>query len=494
MLRNMSIRQSLPQIVAVMVKNWLMISLGMSIGYTTILIGGVFDGSTNHFGSISANQVSWLGSTSTLSIFIGSLLSGIVTQRLGRKRSMQLVTIPFLAAWLLFYFSNAFWQLYLGLGITGLFGGLVEASFCAYVSEITEPQLRGTLTATGSMSIFIGLVIQFLLGTNYNWRKCALISCAFPTITFLLFCFVPESPYWLIMNGKAEEAKKSLAWLRGWKAPTDVAAEIDEIANRHESGKCFDWNDVRRYLKRSFTLPLLLIAFMFLLHTCTGLATLETYSVSIMATMDVPINAYYATLILGVSSLSGSSLCIILVHRLGKRVLLFISLGGLCVCNLLIAAYTNVANIKDIILEVQNSSVRDLGADKYGWIPFTLLIMLSIADHVGNSTLAWVVMAEVFSHETRLLGCGLGSSISYLLRFFSNYLFLKLIAFMTLGGVYYLYGSISLLGIIVLFFVLPETEGKTLEEVSDHFQGISKLDNKVRRKKKVANCSVTPVI
>ncbi|KAF5288900.1 hypothetical protein FQA39_LY03779 [Lamprigera yunnana] len=483
---------ALPQILAVMVKNCLMLSFGMNLGFSTILIGGLLEKNSEIF-YVNQNQISWIGSMSLLTIPFGSVLSGILTQPFGRKRSMQFITIPFIICWIVFYLSKELWHIYLALGFMGFFGGLVEAPFSAYVSEITQPHLRGTLSITGSIAVLLGVFIQFMLGTFYRWRTCAIISCTFPIITFILFFFVPESPYWLILNNKMDEAKKGLAWLRGWAKLEDVEIELQEIFNRHvirKNGNCLNAvstsssqlsiEKVKPFLKKSFFWPFGIVVFTMILAQFDGSSTLQTYAISIFATLNVPINTYYATLMLAGSQFVAGIVSAIFIHRVGRRKMTFISLAGVTICNTCIGIYAYVHDVKNVILINENETVNDLNAQN--WIPLTLLMLLSFLDHCGMYMLPWVLIGELYSYDTRSVGCGISSAVSYLINFTSNNLFLRTVSGLTMCGAYILYGIISFVGIIVLYYILPETEGKTLEEISDHFAGLSKLGNEVGRK------------
>lgn len=111
-----------------------------------------------------------------------------------------------------------------------------------YVAEVTEANIRGILSGTGSLFIIIGVTIQFLLGTFLYWRDVALYSMIFPAISFFLLFFVPESPYWLITKNRFEDAKKSLAWLRGWQKSEKVnlvwrSQKASQLDSEHLSHK-----------------------------------------------------------------------------------------------------------------------------------------------------------------------------------------------------------------------------------------------------------------
>lgn len=109
----------------------------------------------------------------------------------------MLTTIPFITAWIIFYYANTAGMLFIALALTGLTGGLLEAPVMTYVAEVTQPHLRGMLSATASMSIILGIFTQMLGGKLAHWRTVALVNLAYPLICLLALCIVPESPYWL---------------------------------------------------------------------------------------------------------------------------------------------------------------------------------------------------------------------------------------------------------------------------------------------------------
>lgn len=98
-----------------------------------------------------------------------------------------------------------------------------------YVAEITEPKYRGILSALGTTCVITGVFIQFILGSLMDWRSVAAVSSAFPVITIIMLCFVPESPVWLIREQRFREAVKSLQWLRGWVPEHMIEAEFNQL-------------------------------------------------------------------------------------------------------------------------------------------------------------------------------------------------------------------------------------------------------------------------
>ncbi|CAG5008347.1 unnamed protein product [Parnassius apollo] len=202
---------------------------GMTLGFPTILIPAVIqprDGEVLH---LNASEVSWIGSINLIVVPLGCAMSGVVTSPLGRRRAMQAVNLPFFIAWLIFHFSSTTGHLYGALFLTGLAGGLLEAPVLTYVAEITQPYLRGSLSATSSMCIIIGVFTQFLFGLLMYWRTVALVNITFTILSVLALFFVPESPHWLVSKKRHADARKSLQWLRGWTTPQAVEAELKDI-------------------------------------------------------------------------------------------------------------------------------------------------------------------------------------------------------------------------------------------------------------------------
>lgn len=465
------------------------------------------------------------GSINLISVPFGCIISGIVTQPIGRKRAMQLVNVPFLAAWLLFSFSTDVWQVFCALAITGASGGLLEApvsiscfnlifkklfkylilQVITYVAEITEPHLRGMLATSSGFAILIGILAQFLLGTFLPWRQVALINCVWPVTSFFLLFFVPESPHWLVTRRRFAEARKSIAWLRGWTTIESIEPEFQELckslgkkeeAEQKKKQKTL-WDRFKPYTKRSFLWPYTLICYIFLLGHFCGMTTLQSYAVQIFATLKAPIDKYYATIALAVAEIFGTVMSVCIVRFVGKRLLNFATTLGCGTCFIIVATYAHLNGIKYLVIQQHSnsSSMMELNVTNttnvvnmevqnvYQWIPMCFLIFAAFLSHSGIRALPWLLTGEVYANEVRAAASGLSGAMAYVFGFFANKMFLTMIGAMTLPITYWFYGCVSYIGVFTLYFLLPETEGKPLYEITEHFAGHSKMDNKVRRRK-----------
>ncbi|XP_022832868.1 facilitated trehalose transporter Tret1-like isoform X1 [Spodoptera litura] len=503
-------RTALPQFLAVSAKNLVLLGYGMTLGFSTILMPAVLDPKEGEVLHLNKSEISWISSINLIIVPLGCALSGVVTSPIGRRRAMQMVNVPFCIAWLMFHFATSTGHLYGALFITGLSGGLLEAPVLTYVAEITQPHLRGALTATSSLCIILGVFTQFLFGIFMYWRTVALVNIAFTVTAIIALCFVPESPHWLVSKKRFDDARRSLQWLRGWTTPSAVESELRDIQVlfKREKKDLIEVEEtmsekVSYYTRKSFMLPFFLVTFTFFVGNFSGMTTLQTYAVSIFQMLRAPIDKYYATLILGVLQIVGAGTCVLLVHYTGKRPLTLFSTGGAGICCILVAIYdiyiktngfTEALQSSNATLTAINNSSNEMQEEPrnpYSWMPMTLLMLLALLAHTGLRLLPWILIGEVFSAKTRSGGAGVSSAIGYLFGFLTNKLYISMVDTLSIWGTYGFYGIVCFVGVVVFYFILPETEGKKLNDIENHYAGRSKLNNQVYRSRRKASKDVS---
>ncbi|EFN85275.1 facilitated trehalose transporter Tret1 isoform X1 [Harpegnathos saltator] len=476
------LRQALPQCCAVSAKNILLVAFGSTLGFSTILIPALQREDTDI--KVTIEELTWISSLNLFLVPIGCLMSGPLSQYLGRKCTMMLANIPFVIAWLMFYYAGNSAMLFAALALTGLTGGLLEAPVLTYVAEVTQPHLRGMLSATSSLSVILGVFTQMLSGSLAHWRTVALVNLAYPILSFLSLCLMPESPYWLAVKGRLKESERALCWLRGWVGPSQVRDEfqtlckavqkpagvgtVDPDGKEREKEKAW-----RSYTKRTFYLPFILVSAAFFISAFGGTVTLQTFAVVIFVKLKAPIDKYTATVFLGVAQLIGVLICVLTIHFTGRRMMSFLSVGGTGLCFLLAAIY-GFLNDADYLDGV-----------KYTWIPTTLMIGAAFMANVGIKLLPWVLIGEVFPVKVRSGATGAAGSTGYVFSSVANKTFLYMMNGMSLAGTFFFYFLINLIGGCLLFAILPETEGRTLIEIEEHYAGIQNLKDKPRQEQHV---------
>ncbi|KAL4717843.1 hypothetical protein ACJJTC_000992 [Scirpophaga incertulas] len=350
------------------------------------------------------------------------------------------------------------------------------------------------------MSIIFGIFTQFLFGTLMYWRTVALVNIFFTILAVTALCFVPESPHWLVSKNRHDDAKKCLQWLRGWTNGYAVEDELKDIQSLYKQKKAEgddseeEFTDkIANYMERGFIIPFLLVCYSFFVGHFSGMTTLQTYAVSIFNMLEVPIDKYYATLVLGLLQILGAALCVLLVHYTGKRPLTFFSTAGASICCLVVASYDGYMKSCFFPEQQANTTTKTdfVSNNPYSWIPMVCLMLLAFISHTGIRLLPWILTGEVFSAKTRAGSAGLASAVGYIFGFLANKLYISMVDTLSIWGTYGLYGIVCLTGCITFYFVLPETEGKKLNDIENHFAGIKRLTNNVYRSKKRAKRDIS---
>lgn len=149
--------------------------------------------------------------------------------RIGRKKTLLLTEIPLILGCLLISVATNIYMIYGGRLLMGLGSGLVGAPARVYTSEVTQPHLRGMLSAMAAVGISFGVLWQYILGSKITWQQLSAASAIIPTLAFILMCFMPETPNYYVARRKPEKAARSLSKLRGSKY--NIQREVDHLQN-----------------------------------------------------------------------------------------------------------------------------------------------------------------------------------------------------------------------------------------------------------------------
>lgn len=183
--------------IACSVKNLLLIDLGLAVAFSTIVIPALRSTPSDrdeHHLHFTPVQTSWFGSVVFLTQPLGAIASGWVTEAIGRKRAMMLVTVPHLIAWLMFFFAGTVSEMFVAGVLLGLGVGLMESPILTYVGEISHPALRGILLAFSHVTVIGGMCLMYVIGSLTTWRWAAALSAICPCVTVVALMFVSVHP------------------------------------------------------------------------------------------------------------------------------------------------------------------------------------------------------------------------------------------------------------------------------------------------------------
>ncbi|KAL2727537.1 facilitated trehalose transporter Tret1-like isoform X1 [Vespula maculifrons] len=275
-----------------------------------------------------------------------------------------------------------------------------------------------------------------------------------------------------LAKGRTKEAERALCWLRGWVSPAHVKTEfiglcdivMKPVETTSEKEKLWKF-----YKKKTCYVPFILVTIAFFIGAFGGTSILQTFAVVIFEEMSAPIDKYTAAVFLGIAELVGTVTCVSTIHFIGKRLLTFFSLAGIG-SSLLFAVIYGYLNDNQII-----------HGENYTWIPMTLMIAAAFLSHIGIRLLPWILAGEVFPVKVRSSATGVAGSIGYIFMSIANKTFLYMKASMSLSGTLFFYALINFIGGIVLYYILPETEGRTLREIEEHYAGIQNLKDRPKK-------------
>ncbi|OXU20339.1 hypothetical protein TSAR_014831 [Trichomalopsis sarcophagae] len=421
---------------------------------------------------------------------VGSLLGGFLAQRIGSRIMFMFSSITFILAWLLYYWAKHSDMILVAQALSGLAIGLLKGPGLTFVAEISQTNLRSIFMTSCAVSYFFGQFFPILLKQFLYWRTIVLINLVFPVIGLLMCFFIPNSPYWLASKNRFDDARNSLAWYRGWATPNDIKSELQILesswnvsfdfstntsdAENVENSKMTNRlkNVLKSYLNRRFYIPLATSCFVFFVSALGGTYSVQVFSELLFKKIKSPISSSTTTVILYAIRLVGSLSVFCTIRFTGKRKLLFASVIG---CGISFAT----AAIFNYLIDSNHLVSRE-----YFWIPTISIVLAVFMSAAGIEKIMYFINSEIFPLSHRLIGAGFGETFYNLITSVLNKIFLYLIDYLTVSGIFTLFAATNIIGFITFYFVLPETEGKSLNEIEEHYDaGKRNIENKQKMSK-----------
>lgn len=416
-------------------------------------------------------------------LIMGNIIITPLMDTIGRKKCHLLTIIPNMIGWIMLHLVNNVAGLITARFLQGIAMGMLGPLGSIIIGEMTDPKNRGAFLTCVSLSLTTGVLVSHALGTCFSWQYTALI-CSFVTFTSLIFIiYSPESPSWLISKGRFEEGRRVFFRIRGETDEQEEELEQMILAQKMARKSSVEGvqlslgRKIRRFCsylgdasrKPVFYKPITLMFLTYTMFQFAGINVISSYTMDIIQQVVGPeANAKFWMVALDVERFICNILAVFLMRTMKRRVLLFSS-GGICILSYLGKAY--------YVFAKQNNTLPFDGQ----WIPITLIGLYMFSLTVGISSITFAISGEIFPLEYRGLGGGLG-----ILGLSLNF-FIAVKCFPVLNGsiglplTYCLYAGIVVLCLTIIWFMLPETKDRTLQEIEDIFKGISPKDRRSAR-------------
>ncbi|XP_065350918.1 facilitated trehalose transporter Tret1-like [Cloeon dipterum] len=398
---------------------------------------------------ITEDEASWIASLPALSCAIGSMLISYLMDNVGRKRSMQLQCVPRIIGWLFVAFAPNVYYIYAGRLLSGLGVGMIDSTIQVYISEVTTPSLRNVLGSVPSVTFAIGLLQVYMLGAlGLQWNLVATFGALVPLVNLVVLFVLPESPAWLRAKGRTEEMKKALQWFG--KSSGGEDPQISTSDSKAETAELSAWQCL---LSRTSRRPLLIMLAFFTFQQFCGMNAVTFYTVQMFESSgDGVLSTNQAAIVIGATRLLVVCLSCCLLSRVGRRTVTIISGAGMAV---------SMTALGIVVLATGTPPLFASLACVATFIAFNTF---------GFFSIPWVMLGEIIPANCRGLASGLLSSVAYIYIFTVVKIYPFAISLFGEGEVFLVFGCVSATGTLFVYLILPETRGKSLQEIQNLFK------------------------
>jgi sugar porter (SP) family MFS transporter len=446
---------------------WLISSVaamgGLLFGWDWVVIGGAKPFFQRYFELTTEAQIGWANSCALIGCLVGALVAGGLSDKFGRKKLLIAAALIFTVTSLGNALAGNFtvfiaWRIFGGVAI-----GLASSLSPMYIAEIAPAQIRGKLVAVNQLTVVIGILLaqainwflvrnlptgatdEFIRSSWFGqqgWRWMFGLTAA-PAILFFIGMFlVPESPRWLAKNGKAQLARGILKKIGGENYADAATAEIQSTLASEEIQRVRFADLLEPKMRKVIVLGVMLAVF----QQWCGINVIFNYAEEIFHAAGYDISTVLKNIAwTGSVNLAFTFVALGVVDRAGRRPLMLFGSAALAV-------------IYGAMGFCYHSNVQGL--------PMLLLVLAAIGCYAMSlAPVTWVVISEIFPNRIRGAAMAVAISSLWIACFLLTYTFPLLNAQLGSAGTFWLYGAICAAGFVFVFFKLPETKGKTLEQI-----------------------------
>ncbi|XP_071561823.1 facilitated trehalose transporter Tret1 isoform X1 [Temnothorax nylanderi] len=449
--------------------------VGYSSSYTSPALVSMRDNTTAGF-EVTKQMSMWIGSLMPLSALVGGIAGGPLIEYIGRKKTILSTALPFIGAWLLIAMAENVPMVLAGRAICGFAVGIASLALPVYLGETIQAEVRGTLGLMPTAFGNTGILLCFIAGMYLDWRNLALVGAILPLPFLILMFVIPETPRWYISKGKTKMSRKSLQWLRGKDA--DITDELSLIEKMHQeyldSEKSGSQSTISELLKSKHLNPLLISLGLMLFQQMSGINAVIFYTVQIFQDAGSTIDKNLSTIIIGIVNFISTFVAAAVIDKLGRKMLLYISAVMMALTLFSLGGFFYVKSL-------------DVDVTAFGWLPLVSLIVYVIGFSLGFGPIPWLMMGEILPAQIRGSAASIATSFNWMCTFIVTKTFEDVIAVIGAHGTFWLFGIIVVVGLVFVIVSVPETRGRSLEEIEKGFRGPT------RRMSAVANMKPTPM-
>ncbi|CAH0629168.1 unnamed protein product [Chrysodeixis includens] len=408
--------------------------------------------------SLSDSEISWIASTPCLAAVVGVLSFIQIVDRCGRKQGILITIVLQALTWIIKMLPPSTYSLIAARAACGLAGAGCFHVVPMYVKEIAQDDIRGTLSSIFVLAQSAGILIMYAMGGYLNYYTVLWVVVGIPILAFGLFLRAPESPAYLVREGKVDEAVSTLAYLRGMSAEDkEIQGEIETLKKDDDYFKSMPEISMLTILKdkawrKAFIIMLLII----IVHATNGAFSILNYAATIVSTSGVAMSPELQALSIPICMTVGCLITFLTIDRLGRKPILTTAFVVSAV------AFTCIAT---------TGLLQQHGWATPGWLNVVMLMLVVCSYGCGVSPIPFIAMSEVFNFQIRAKLMGYLVMLAWLMSFFQLLAFSAVTSSFGAHVSFYIFTVINMFGAIVAVILLPETKGKSVEDIEKKLRG-----------------------
>nr|XP_022918433.1 facilitated trehalose transporter Tret1-like isoform X1 [Onthophagus taurus] len=418
--------------------------------------------------NFNEETASWIERLYLIGSLIGLPITIILVDRLGRKPSIMIASSTNLLSWTLIAIATNKETLYVSRFLGGLSSAINFIAVSIYIAEIADKKVRGFLSSFNALCGVIGVIIMYSVAPFVSITSSAVVAASINAFQLVAFFFIPESPYLLIKKKKMVKCQKALTFLRNnnLKSVEDEFEEIKEAVQRQEK----ESHRVVDLFVDAGNRKATLIGCMLYVAEHFGCVTIILMNLqTILEDADGALQPEIVCILFAIVTLISCIIGMCVIDKIGRRVLLLSSIASTTFFLIIIATYFV---LKD---------VNYYNLNNFNWIPIVCIICYGLSVKGGVEMVPVIVTAELFPTNVKAIGLTFADTVYVGCSLLVLYVYQILESKLGIYYPFYLYSIIcATIGIGIYFFV-PETNRKTLEEIQLELRGIKKRETRLLR-------------